>query len=644
MTLCREAIEDLTGGVTTEIFTSDVLDIDQFWTDEIMKVNDEFLFGCYTGWYDSWQYGFSAADRKDIVPTHAYSILEAREIKGERLLRLRNPWGCSEWKGAWSDGSEQWTPEWMQLLNHKFGDDGMFWISYKDLLRNYQSFDRTRLFGPDWHVTQQWTTVNVPWTADYNDTKFNITLTKSSHVVIVLSKLDDRYFQGLEGEYRFSLHFRLEKEGEQDYIVRSYGNYMMNRSVSVDLDLEPGNYSVLMKLTAKRNPTKQKVEEVLRDTCQDRQDKLIQIGLAYDLAHAKGQIKETESEKQVRLEREEKKKAAEHKKRREDLRAEMLKQWETGKKRVARQKRHAKRKEEHDRKVEARKAATAQANDKEDPAAIGQVESSDIKDAENQNLVGTDTTKQDMPAATDVVPTETAPNNSKLEEQKLESAGATENVPVQAEDGIEKQGDASTVDQPTRNQELEAANGEPKKDMTAEEKAAQFEAALKTVPSVLVNGTAPAPGTIPAAGTVPPPSAVAENDDWEYDSLASFPSSIVTELDLLELPPSKEEVQQPPANPDEEDDNAQFENDPWNAVCAVGLRVYSKDEGLCVSVVRPKSEDEEEAPLDLDDNSRGVSGETIKDGKDQVQTGDVVQDKIEAEIKEATEPENPDAK
>ncbi len=77
----------------------------------------------------------------------------------------------------------------MQLLNHKFGDDGMFWISYEDLLRNYSSFDRTRLFGSDWHITQQWTTVDVPWTADYNKTKFNITLKKRSPIVIVLSQV-----------------------------------------------------------------------------------------------------------------------------------------------------------------------------------------------------------------------------------------------------------------------------------------------------------------------------------------------------------------------------------------------------------------------------------------------------------------------
>ncbi|KAL8853966.1 MAG: hypothetical protein Q9221_001274 [Calogaya cf. arnoldii] len=50
-----EAIEDLTGGVTTELLSTDILDTDKFWTNEIMKVNEEFLFGCATGRFDKWQ-------------------------------------------------------------------------------------------------------------------------------------------------------------------------------------------------------------------------------------------------------------------------------------------------------------------------------------------------------------------------------------------------------------------------------------------------------------------------------------------------------------------------------------------------------------------------------------------------------------
>ncbi|KAL5117351.1 hypothetical protein ACEQ8H_004796 [Pleosporales sp. CAS-2024a] len=284
-----EGIEDLTGGVTSEIFATDILDKDKFWKEELMNVNKTFLFGCG-------QMGGVYGERRGIQEKHAYSIMEAREIDGQRLLKLRNPWGRTEWTGRWSDGSEEWTPEWMQKLNHKFGDDGVFWISYKDLLRTYQHFDRTRLFGPEWTVSQQWTSVNVPWSVDYLDTKFKISLAKPGPVVIVLSQLDDRYYLGLEGEYEFHLQFRLHKDDEEEYIVRSNGTYYMKRSVSTELDLEAGEYTVLMKIKATRvpNPTP---EEVIRATCTKRREKLLATGLSYDLAHAKGQFREQEKEK-----------------------------------------------------------------------------------------------------------------------------------------------------------------------------------------------------------------------------------------------------------------------------------------------------------------------------------------------------------
>jgi hypothetical protein len=47
--------------------------------------------------------------------------------------------------------------------------------------------------------------------------------------LLTVMKLDDRYFCGLEGQYRFWLAFRVHKAGEEDYIVRSQSPYGMQR-------------------------------------------------------------------------------------------------------------------------------------------------------------------------------------------------------------------------------------------------------------------------------------------------------------------------------------------------------------------------------------------------------------------------------
>ncbi|GJN69961.1 hypothetical protein PLICBS_004013 [Purpureocillium lilacinum] len=337
-----EGIEDLTGGVTSEIFTTDILDKEQFWS-ELLRVNQEFLFGCSTGVWGESTWG----ERKGIMERHSYSVQRAVEIDGKRLVRLKNPWGKGEWKGPWSDGSKEWTPEWLEKLGHRFGDDGDFWIAYEDLLRKYQAFERTRLFGEEWSVTQIWTTLNVPWMVNYHDTYFSLSISKPGPVVLVLSQLDDRYFRGLEGQYRFELGFRLHKTGHEDYIVRSQTPYRMRRSVNVELDLEAGDYDVRIKIDATRYEDLLPIERVVRDNAKDCREKLTRIGLAYDLAHGKGKVLETPEEKASRK--------AHEKKQKEKVRQKIKKDIQK-----SREEQHYLKKKQYERDVERQKKAQKQ--------------------------------------------------------------------------------------------------------------------------------------------------------------------------------------------------------------------------------------------------------------------------------------------
>lgn len=287
-----EAMEDLTGGISVMISTRDILSKERLWQD-LLKVNTEYLFGCAS---PVWDDPDDDGGKDGIQANHAYSILRAVQYKNERLLLIKNPWGRKEWKGPWSDGAKEWTHESIRDLGHTFGDDGIFWIRYQDLLRKYDEIYRTRLFADEWRVAQQWVNVDVPWAGDYLDTRFEVTLEKGAQTVIILSQLDERYFRGLVGQYVFLMSFRVHKKGEEDYLMRTHGEFYRQRSVSAELFLEAGTYEIRMKVAASRNDKAHKVEDIVKGNWLDRREKLLQVGLSYDIAHAKGQLEYEEED------------------------------------------------------------------------------------------------------------------------------------------------------------------------------------------------------------------------------------------------------------------------------------------------------------------------------------------------------------
>ncbi|KAI8654446.1 Calpain catalytic domain-containing protein [Fusarium keratoplasticum] len=297
------AMEDLTGGITTIIASSSILHKERLWRELLSSgtQSGEFVFGLSSGAGEEHNNG--------LILSHAYSILEAVEMKNEHdgvthLIKIRfvlsdpmfeslNPWGqrsgdgLGEWHGPWADGSKEWNPYTMKQLRHEFGDNGTFWMMYDDILENFEYIYRTRLFNSQWNMVQKWMSVQVPWLPGFLKKRFIIEVKEKSTVVVTLSQLDDRYFHGFQGQYDFTLHFLLRAVTSQKKLCQvSPTNHGDRRSVSCEMVLEPGIYEAIPKILAEASELPC-VEEMIKLAEGKNPQKLRQIGLRYDLSHAK---------------------------------------------------------------------------------------------------------------------------------------------------------------------------------------------------------------------------------------------------------------------------------------------------------------------------------------------------------------------
>ncbi|KAK4472053.1 hypothetical protein MN116_005427 [Schistosoma mekongi] len=86
------------------------------------------------------------SERSGLVPTHAYAMLDIREVEGYRLFLLKNPWSHMRWKGNFSErDSQHWTANMQTKLNFdrssaQLIDNGVFWIDYDSLCHFFDVF------------------------------------------------------------------------------------------------------------------------------------------------------------------------------------------------------------------------------------------------------------------------------------------------------------------------------------------------------------------------------------------------------------------------------------------------------------------------------------------------------------------------
>ncbi|KAH8591345.1 hypothetical protein B0O99DRAFT_632494 [Bisporella sp. PMI_857] len=506
-----EGVEDMTGGVTSTIVSNRVLSKDKLWK-ELANSDGEFVFALAamgTGW---------DRQKSGLALGHAYSILQSREEVDEdgkkvRLVQIRNPWGerswdgLGEWNGPWSDGSREWTPYWLKKIGHTFGDDGVFWMSYKDMLETFMFIHRTRLFDEKWTVVQQWTSADVSWITGYLQTKFQIEVKKAGLIVIVLTQLDDRFFKGFEGEYHFELHFLLQNvgaaSGEHICRVRPIHKWE-NRSVSCEIDLEPGNYEVLPKITASRNTGASPVEQIVKEYADKNPQKLRQVGMQYDLAHSKGGVQDEDDLVE--------KKRAEEKKKREEKKAK--------------------------RKAKKKKAITKAAQAMEKAAdAMKEIVKTDQKKSEEKSTEVKSDDKKD--------PTVSEESKAKTKEGEIEASKPVDKPAEETQKpAVEAQPESAS-----------ATSAKPSDEAKKDESSAPKAEGLKDAP-------APAPEKEEPKRSEPVEEASKENEDQADED--------------------EDESDSEEEKSDDEGDNAQK----WNAVCVLGLRVYSRDPEVTITLVK----------------------------------------------------------
>ncbi|XP_037336736.2 calpain-1 catalytic subunit [Pungitius pungitius] len=151
-----EGFEDFTGGVT-EMFELGKAPPDLF---SIIRraIDRGSLLGCSIETTSS--NDREAVTFKKLVKGHAYSVTGVEEVvyrgNATKLVRIRNPWGEVEWTGPWSDDSREWdsVDDSTRSRLRKRSEDGEFWMSYADFLREFSRLELCNLTADTLQASQ----------------------------------------------------------------------------------------------------------------------------------------------------------------------------------------------------------------------------------------------------------------------------------------------------------------------------------------------------------------------------------------------------------------------------------------------------------------------------------------------------------
>lgn len=148
-----EALRDFTGEPVENI---DILYSQELWDTLLVYTEEHWIMGCTSLLKEC-----DKVSDLGTINNHTYNIINCMEIEECKLLQLRNPWGQNEWKGRWTEGSRQWTPELIEKIKPNFEDSATFYIDFVDWCREFTHLHVLRLQSTSHKGSKRWDTQHI---------------------------------------------------------------------------------------------------------------------------------------------------------------------------------------------------------------------------------------------------------------------------------------------------------------------------------------------------------------------------------------------------------------------------------------------------------------------------------------------------
>lgn len=419
----------------------------------------------------------------------------------------------------------------------------------------------------------------------------------------------------------------------------------MNRSATTELDLEAGQYLVMIKITASRDKSRTTPEEIVKKTCQTRSEKLMAVGLSYDLAHAKGHLKDSELERKERLRME----------RRDKRRLKAKKVFEAQRKihkklKLRRLRLEAKEKAKRGTKpkdldtdsgieisIKVGESTLRPTNCQSADDAVGgsrvasqegtskqlkiTVEASDkVESTKGRDQItsgeieqpkgGGDKQAEDAKQALEGIKDEQVGKGKKDEDTDVKGVSATESgqesrkarsTSTSSTIGVTP---ATSAESSAATEDSDKAEGQPS--VKFDENAVTGEKVTDIQVTTETGGNADQSNVVET--DVQFQNLTLDNisdDGLSWNSDIDAPSDSSSETDSDSDSDSDTDADEPATSPTKEQPADDPANDPWNAVCVFGLRIYSKGSQAEIEVVRKQDGEDsvESKKLDVDDQA-----------------------------------------